>query len=314
MIRACCAPWLVWGKLHQVWYVCLQTQQHLPNVKSKGTFDAMRSIVKADGIAGLYRGFGANALSLIAGQVYITTLEFLKGLQPADRPESVRTLFAAAAAGMCSQVVANPIDVVSQTIMAGSGAAAPAASEPKAAGRASASSTTPSSAQNQRGAIGRVLRSVLAKDGVRGLYRGYWASIAQNVPSSGIWWTAYGLIRNTGYGLVPKDAPQERRAWLQRAVETLSGFSAGACTAVLGCPLDVVRVRVQVRGTAVGETVKSLLAQEGIGGFWKGVGARFWMLAPNGAVIISAYELVKRLALRDELREEFNTPNPMSWA
>ena len=268
----------------------------------------MRSIVKADGIAGLYRGFGANALSLIAGQVYITTLEFLKGIQPAERPESVRTLFAAAAAGMCSQVVANPIDVVSQTIMAGSGAAAAPAGTDKAAPAGSAAS----SSSSQRGAIGRVLRSVLAKDGVRGLYRGYWASIAQNVPSSGIWWTAYGLIRNTGYGLVPKDASQDKRAWMQRAVETLSGFSAGACTAVLGCPLDVVRVRVQVRGTAVGETIKSLMAQEGIGGFWKGVGARFWMLAPNGAVIISSYELVKRLALREELREEFNTPHPMS--
>lgn len=271
----------------------------------------MRSIVKADGIAGLYRGFGANALSLIAGQVYITTLEFLKGMQPADRPESVRTLFAAAAAGMCSQVVANPIDVVSQTIMAGSGAAAPAASS-STNGAASSTASTVSASHSQRGAIGRVLRSVLAKDGVRGLYRGYWASIAQNVPSSGIWWTAYGLIRNTGYGMVPKDTSQENRAWMQRAVETLSGFSAGACTAVLGCPLDVVRVRVQVRGTSVRETVSTLLAQEGVGGFWKGVGARFWMLAPNGAVIISSYELVKRLALREELREEFNTPHPMS--
>jgi solute carrier family 25 protein 44 len=158
-----------------------------------------------------------------------------------------------------------------------------------------------------------VLRDVLAKDGVRGLYRGYWASIAQNVPSSGIWWTAYGLIRNKGYAAVPKNASPERRAWLQRGAETLSGFSAGACTAVLGCPLDVIRVRVQVRGTPVGDTVRQLLAQEGVAGFWKGAGARFWMLAPNGAVIISAYELVKRLSLRDELREEFNTPNPIGW-
>lgn len=281
----------------------LSSQTQRKHSRYTGTFDALRTILRTEGVAGLYRGFAVNALSLFGGQVYITVFEYMKGLQPAERPEALRTFCAAAVAVFMSQLIANPIDVVSQTVMAESGAPA----------RAAAAAATSQQPPQQRGAVLRVVRSLLAERGALGLYRGYWASIAQNVPSSGIWWTAYAILRRASKGVIPTTLPEQQQRWLTRVSETASGFGAGACVAVLGCPLDVIRVRVQVKGQGVLATARTLVAEEGAAGLMKGVAARFWMLAPNGAVIMSAYELVKRLALREELREHFDTPHPLGW-
>jgi hypothetical protein len=96
-----------------------------------------------------------------------------------------------------------------------------------------------------------------------------------------------------------------RRRWYERMTETISGAGAGSFVAVVSNPLDVIRTRVQVDGIGVRETVRTLMREEGWRGFMKGASARLLMLAPNGAIIMSAYELVKRLSLKAEVAEEW---------
>jgi len=74
---------------------------------------------------------------------------------------------------------------------------------------------------------------------------------------------------------------------------------AGSTVAVLGNPLDVIRTRVQVEGGTVVGVTRELMAEEGMAAFGKGITARIWMLAPNGAVIMTAYELIKRLSAKE---------------
>ena len=49
------------------------------------------------------------------------------------------------------------------------------------------------------------LREIIAAEGVRGLYRGFGASIATLVPGSAIWWGFYGTYQRVFWQLVPAE-------------------------------------------------------------------------------------------------------------
>ena len=49
------------------------------------------------------------------------------------------------------------------------------------------------------------LREIIAAEGVRGLYRGFGASIATLVPGSAIWWGFYGTYQRVFWSLVPAE-------------------------------------------------------------------------------------------------------------
>lgn len=247
-----------------------------------GTADAVRSIWRQEGPRGFFKGFGTAMLNLAVGQVYISVFERLRS---GDVPllnglsEAQRTAVGACTAVLVSQTVSNPIDVVSQRLMV------------------DRSGPGPRGGAWQPAAL-RVAREVIATSGSRGLFRGYWASILQMAPGSSLWWTSYGLYRKALLGsLGPSPAP-----WHPRAVEVASGALAGSTVAIVANPLDVLRTRVQVHGLPLVATLRSILFKEGIKGVTAGMTARVATMAPNGALVMSAYELIKRLSLTDEAR------------
>lgn len=254
----------------------LQTQQATSRYLSTG--HAIRSIIRDEGARGLYSGFGVNSLSLLSGQVYITVFEKLKSYAAhvaPDRPEAMRTFMAATTSSMIAQGIGNPIDVVAQTRMVQGSAAT--------------------------GTLFQLASKIYGESGFRGFYRGYSASLMQNAPSSAVWWTSYGWFRSMGMRTVAARydaAGQCQPTWTNRFVETLSGAAAGSCVAILGSPLDVIRTRVQVGGGTLSGVVRELVKNEGVRGFWKGLSARWLMLAPNGAIMMTAYELIKRLSVK----------------
>ncbi|OUS45097.1 putative mitochondrial carrier protein [Ostreococcus tauri] len=97
------------------------------------------------------------------------------------------------------------------------------------------------------------------------------------------------------------------------AINFVSGCAAGTVVAAATTPLDVVKTRVQIRDIAptnfasstetapgisnrgiVGELV-SVARMGGIQALYAGWGARAARAAPTGAIVLVAYELVKRL-------------------
>eukprot|EP01138_Halocafeteria_seosinensis_P001532 gb/GECG01001570.1/.p1 GENE.gb/GECG01001570.1/~~gb/GECG01001570.1/.p1 ORF type:complete len:412 (+),score=19.02 gb/GECG01001570.1/:1-1236(+) len=257
------------------------------------------------------------------------------------KSEALRNFVAASTAVCFSQAVSNPIDVVSQKIMVQSGSYTDSTSykkdrskkhqttaetqkihSPKTGNVASGGGTAAAQCNprsNQGGAkrafstsategyrsvtISQVTRDVMKKDGLRGLYRGYIPAVVQSAPSSVLWWTSYSLFRRFGLDMIPQRSKHYLK--FKRIVETLSGAAAGSAVAVLCTPLDVIRTRVQVEGTSVRATIRTLIEEEGSRGLMKGCSARLWMLAPNGAIVMTAYELVKRLSLRDDVEERW---------
>jgi solute carrier family 25 protein 44 len=190
---------------------------------------------------------------------------------------SASSFVAGATASLAGQMIAVPVDVVSQRQMI-----------------------------NQQGTSGmRIARSIVAKRGIFGLYQGLGASIITFVPSSAIWWSAYGAYQSLiwsgvdGYRGVQHasmhDAMRSEGEIL--AVQVAAGVVTGCTTSFLTNPLDVVKTRVQVDGdggVTWRGTVRALYRREGVRGFFRGVGPRMASASLWGTTMVNAYELLKR--------------------
>jgi solute carrier family 25 protein 44 len=308
----------------------------------RSTLDAVKSIWREEGARGFFKGFGTASLNLIVSQVYLSIFETLRsGSVPvlSSWSEEWRTPVAACTAVLVSQTISNPIDVVSQMLMVDrSNPAAPGRRAPGSAlaslhrsvvaptlarrslsgaiasvpgSVARASSISSSARAGVDGGVSwwrglapvRVAMDVVAKDGIRGLFRGYWASMMQLAPASSLWWSSCGFYRKMMLGAMPGQQP----SWKLRGVEMASGSLAGTTVAIIANPLDVLRTRVQVNGTALLPTLRTLVLVDGVKGLTAGIVARVATMAPNGALIITAYEFVKRLSLSDDARQKRET-------
>jgi len=80
---------------------------------------------------------------------------------------------------------------------------------------------------------------------------------------------------------------------------------AGAISAAVTCPMDVIKTRLQVQSntsTPSSERYKHsvdaflrIMREEGYRAFTKGMGARVLWITPGTAITITAYEEVKKL-------------------
>ncbi|KNC51959.1 carrier family protein [Thecamonas trahens ATCC 50062] len=251
----------------------------------KSTADAFATIVRREGFRALYSGFFTNSLSMIVGPIYVTTLETTReavltandeaSFIPPSLLRPVSFMISGLAASLVSQTVVVPIDIVSQRIMVDeSRAASPVA----------------------------VARSIVNDHGLRGLYRGYLSSIATYAPTSAAIWSVYALARTVLDPAPPlKPGDPWPRHWRDVAVVPLSGAIAGASAAVLTNPIDVVRTNMQLSDAAtvsMRETAATLFRDAGLAGFYRGVLARVLAMSVTMTMVLSSYELLKRVSVR----------------
>lgn len=249
-----------------------------------GSIDCLRKVVRQEGAAALYKGFGPSLVGVAGSQLYITAYEAVKDAARAAGvvSEPIRNLIGGAAASLVQQSIAVPVDVVSQQLMV--------------QGQGAASSQRPSSWRHARG--------IVASQGVLGLYRGYTASLLTLVPSSSLFWAAYGVLRRGQLALAGGTEPSALRSAVDQGV---AAAAAGSIAGLSTNPLDIVRARLQVLGSAAAgggnkatmwSTLVHLVREDGAAGLLKGVTARCGHMASNSAILILCYEQVKILALR----------------
>ncbi|KAL4431627.1 hypothetical protein ABPG77_001469 [Micractinium sp. CCAP 211/92] len=331
----------------------------------KGAWLTARGVLAHDGIRGLYRGFGVVVFGMFpARMIYLSTLEVSKSLSGAlIRPLNLSDTAAVGAASfvggamasLSSQAVVVPIDVVAQRLMLlGGGPPGGAATlrDPNARALAAADAAA------RRHTSGFALaRHIVRTEGVRGLYRGFGASLAMFVPNSAIWWGAYGVWQQMLWHQL--DALRGHSMHSEGdilGVQSVAGILTGCTSAVLTNPLDVVKTRLQtagalgsavpaaavaqqaepavaaagaaggsafsaVHGTAAGGAQQTqqpvrhtwrgvaaqLAAQEGVGGFFRGVAPRMASSAIWGTVMVTSYEWLKRLCSKPSAAAEEQT-------
>jgi solute carrier family 25 protein 44 len=332
-----------------------------------GARQTARDVLSRDGVRGFYRGFGTVVFGTIPGRsVYLYALEATKaavqraaeggaagggasdgggspssafsaavhslarGWTPAQ--VSAAANFAGGAVGsLAAQAVAVPVDVVSQRLMVAEG---------RGRGARRAAAAGGASAQADSGATRHGLamaRHIVRTEGVGGLYRGFWASVATFVPNSAVWWGAYGFYRKAlagalerrgggggGGGGGDKAASSAPSASVVVAVQTASSVAAGLTSGLLSTPLDVVKTRLQL-ATAEAATAtagpcsaapppaarltwlgvaRELVAQDGPRGLLRGAAPRMLSSALWGTAMVSTWETLKRLCVIEEEEEE----------
>lgn len=121
---------------------------------------------------------------------------------------------------------------------------------------------------------------------IRGLYRGWNTTIMREIPFTVIQFPLYEKLK-----LVWSAYDNTELSLLKGAI---CGSIAGGIAAASTTPLDVIKTRIMLHTerVKVGTLVKQMLAEEGFGVFWKGVGARTSWVSAGGAIFLGCYELV----------------------
>eukprot|EP00123_Amoebidium_parasiticum_P011827 comp20924_c2_seq1/m.27925 comp20924_c2_seq1/g.27925 ORF comp20924_c2_seq1/g.27925 comp20924_c2_seq1/m.27925 type:complete len:317 (-) comp20924_c2_seq1:208-1158(-) len=260
-------------------------QVHRRNSNYTSTLSTFRHVMRTEGIKGFYAGFPTTALGVIPAQVmYLTAYEIAREkareLLPHDHQEFYRNLMAGTCASLASQMVIVPVDVISQRLMVQGDADIQSSGPRLRGGRATA-------------------MHILQTSGVRGLYRGFFTSLATYAPSSGIWWATYGQIK----GSLLRRVSEEQRRDYRVPIQAVAGMCAGATAATITNPMDVLKTRIQVAPGRDAMTVRvalqTLLREEGLMGFTNGLTAKIMNSAPVSVLMITVYELVKRLSVME---------------
>ena len=171
------------------------------------------------------------------------------------------------------------------------------------------------------------MRGIVQAQGVAGLYRGVGVSLATFVPSSALWWGAYGAYQRLLDAALPAAAePAAARAladaregeaaaavaaaaggggggWEMTAgqrgaaVQVGAGLCAGLTSGLLTTPLDVLKTRLQTQTVEPGQApltlrqvAAKLLREQGPRGLLRGAVPRMANVALWGTAMVSAYE------------------------
>ncbi|WOL03244.1 solute carrier family 25 member 44-like isoform X1 [Canna indica] len=282
------------GLLHPTAVVKTRMQVAEAGLSHMRGFSVFRSILKYDGIPGLYRGFGTSAVGSLPGRVLaLTSLEvskdmMLKYSEGQDISEATRIGMSNGVAGLVSNVVSCgyfvPLDVISQRLMA---------------------QGLPG--MTRYNGPFEVIHKVLRKEGLRGLYRGFGITIATQSPASALWWGAYGAAQHVIWRSLGYDSNAEQKPCQLElvTVQATAGTLAGACSSIITTPIDTIKTRLQVMNDYEGKpsvikTTRRLYEEDGWRGFYRGFGPRFLNMSLWGTSMIVTYELIKRLSVKHE--------------
>lgn len=254
--------------------------------------DAGAKIYRSEGIPGLYRGFWISSVQIVSGVFYISTYEGVRHwLNKNGASQRTKSLVAGGAASLVGQTIVVPFDVISQHAMVlGMGTA----------GGLKAGSVNPLGIDFERSSRFRITveiaREVMRRDGFKGFYRGYVASMMSYVPNSAMWWGFYHLYQDELLKICP---PWVSHLLIQCAAGSLGGFS----TTVITNPLDIVRARLQVqRLDSIQVAFRELWQEEHFNMFFKGLTARLVQSAAFSFSIILGYETIKRVSVNEQYR------------
>lgn len=228
-------------------YVCLHP---LDTVKTKlqmrgasqlyaglGTVDVMGRVLKENGIGGLYSGVSAVLVgSTISSAIYFGTCEFAKAfLISKTTLLQIPSLAIPPVAGALGNVVSSAVMVPKELI----------------------------TQRMQAGAPGRswqVLLATVEREGIWGLYAGYSATIFRNLPTGVLSFSSFEYLKAAVLN-------KTKKPHLEPLQSVCCGALAGAISAFLTTPLDVVKTRLMTQGIGIKAGLKNEIAASAYKGF-----------------------------------------------
>lgn len=245
--------------------VRLQTQRGLYS----GAMSCFTQIVTKEGPFSLYRGVSAPVLTATATNAlmfggYGVGLR-LQGLCRDDQTSIFSAFIAGCTGGFLQCLTVTPVELVKCRLQVD-----------RSSGR-----------QLYQGPLD-CAKKILQEHGVRGLFRGWWATVWRDTPSSGLYFVSYEIVKEQLSRFSGKcEAPE---------MLTAGGF-AGTLSWATAYPIDVVKSRVQtlpsgtdLKHLRLHTVVRGIWREEGLHGFTSGLSAcltRAWVV---NAITFYLYE------------------------
>jgi solute carrier family 25 iron transporter 28/37 len=229
----------------------------------------MSSIIRKEGLRGLYSGVGAVAVGAGPSHgVYFVVYEYMKnflGASNDDQHRPLETGFAASLATIVADGFMTPLDVVKQRLQL--------ANHP------------------YNGAID-CAQSMLKNEGIRPFFRSYNTTVIMNVPFVAIHFAAYESCKK-----LLRESAEDEGFWTQLGAGGIAGGFAAAATN----PLDVVKTRLQTDGvlgashnsSSTFQVLRDIVKTEGYGALMHGIKPRVLFHAPAAAISWVTYESCK---------------------
>lgn len=274
------------------------------------TIDGLKKIARNEGLSTLWRGLSPTLLmSIPANVIYFAGYDWLRANPKSPMKDRVSDNYAPLVAGSSARVLAaiavSPIEMFRTRMQA---------SHPEAATPTGVFRDTLSG-----------LQDMVKTDGYRALWRGLGLTLWRDVPFSALYWWGYEYGRESLHAAREGPAVHEATGGLKnRSLSDLdhrtvlidsfiAGAGAGAVAAFVTTPFDVGKTRQQIArhsGDASASAVAGVRPEdklmprflwhifktEGTAGLFKGWTARTMKVAPACAIMISSYEIGKKMA------------------
>lgn len=142
-----------------------------------------------------------------------------------------------------------------------------------------------------------VVKKTLARDGVKGLYRGMGPPLAGVTPIFAISFWAYDLGKKIVYSATPNRQSQT----LSLGELAFAGFFSAVPTTLVAGPAERVKVLLQIQGQGAQskysgptDVVRQLYREGGLRSIFRGTAATLARDGPGSAAYFVAYEVVKK--------------------
>lgn len=177
------------GMLYPVSLIRTRLQLQRQHSIYNGTFDAFVKILKSEGGRGLYKGFWVSNLMVVSQLTYVSTYESVRQMLTRYQISSTKakSFIAGGCASLMGQTFMVPVDIVAQHLqmLGRSGVGKMTRLDPL--------NIPPDAMKTRFGPVQAIVSLVYKRHGLRGFYKGYFASLAVYSPNSALWWFFYDI-------------------------------------------------------------------------------------------------------------------------
>ncbi|KAJ2964818.1 hypothetical protein NQZ79_g364 [Umbelopsis isabellina] len=255
----------------------IKVRLQLDSGRFNGAIDCAVQTIKNEGFFALYKGMASPLVGIgaVNALLFAANTECRRMLQ--DRPGEQLPLYkiaiAGSGAGIINSVLASPVEMLKIKMQAQFGKGA-----------------TGSGQVYYTGPIDCAQQLIRQHGVANGLFRGLWATVVREIPAYAGFYVGFEATKRS----IVKQGQEAT------VVQLMTAGAAGGLGYWLACyPLDVVKSKVQnqvepPKGFYVTSTLRSIYAQSGTAGLFRGFGPSMVRALPAAAATFTAYELTMR--------------------
>ncbi|KAI7907929.1 mitochondrial carrier domain-containing protein [Cokeromyces recurvatus] len=252
-------------------------------IKYSNTIQALKTILKEEGIRGLYKG------NMPAEYLYLSynAVEFWAYKELEQRIEKIDKE---------GRLLSHPLKTFSSGMIAGCMATTATYPFDLLRTRFAAATSVRGSGKDYT-TVARAIVDIYEKEGIHGFYRGLWPAIIQIMPYMGLLFSSYDLFAK---GFKKLRDEQVLSASYKPTHDMISGALSGLFSKTMVYPFDLVRKRMQMEGTIRKSwltCIKTVVKQEGYRSLYKGLIPSLVKVGPANAVTFMVFEETKDILL-----------------